>query len=632
MKYKLSKISITGKVTNETPFVVLKEIELCSGVHISNKIINNKECIDNLIYRINYYSDENIVESPFSEKSLRKISSFINPNVNWDRESLINAFYFLIENFYEENVMIPNREFRVGLQTPNRIENLNSRFLYKICKYKNLKTSLYTTIEEMRNSIYITFIEPKYGISLILENLENLNKEELSQFYMISSINSKSNENNLNSNNTRKNIKSRKLKSRKLKSKNFNNFKNFKNNIDYTYKSLESCFSLFSDIDEVLKRITPTNNSEAIALAAKIYRIDLTKSSNPMIEYLELNKEKSEYYPKDIKIIEMLRSDPLCISLDHTFNPYLPCNFYDNSILRRIAVREGYNLENLGFNNIYEVLQVLYFSNTFYQGKLDSNVNNETYFTLENIDLFHPSEIVSFGVKEEKTHVFSFEELYSMFNANNSFENPLTKEEFSEVSIKKLENICSYISENQTLFSIESRKKLIKSIKRIKIFNDESKKSIQDFIKMYESESIENKEEIEMILEILLKLSMFMRGWKGYPYPFPISEALVENQNLVDINVTKYIIKFEKIVKKSKFGKIISNLPLVNWRASDFYISSNESDGITIMDRINIVKANDSVYSCIRISSNFLSSTCHYYMGLLDLEEPFDILELATIG
>ena len=70
-------------------------------------------------------------------------------------------------------------------------------------------------------------------------------------------------------------------------------------------------------------------------------------------------------------------------------------------------------------------------------------------------------------------------------------------------------------------------------------------------------------------------------------------------------------------------------------KESNKFITSNDPDeGLTIKDRINIVRGGEegnTMNSCIRMSSNKFCSSAYYYMVLIGFRMPFSISEVSHI-
>lgn len=80
----------------------------------------------------------------------------------------------------------------------------------------------------------------------------------------------------------------------------------------------------------------------------------------------------------------------------------------------------------------------------------------------------------------------------------------------------------------------------------------------------------------------------------------------------------------------------VKNLPLIiyNYLNNRFTQSNSSDEGLTIYDRINIVKEGEdgSIQSCIRMTSNKFVSSAYYYMRLLSLYVPFHISDVSYIS
>jgi hypothetical protein len=61
-------------------------------------------------------------------------------------------------------------------------------------------------------------------------------------------------------------------------------------------------------------------------------------------------------------------------------------------------------------------------------------------------------------------------------------------------------------------------------------------------------------------------------------------------------------------------------------------VSHDENDGLTIGDRIDIIENNESVYSCIRVSSNWLISSSYFYLDQIGIPLAYDITKLRRIA
>ena len=104
---------------------------------------------------------------------------------------------------------------------------------------------------------------------------------------------------------------------------------------------------------------------------------------------------------------------------------------------------------------------------------------------------------------------------------------------------------------------------------------------------------------------------------------------------VVEVKSNASISQFEEECRQNpKIGKIIKNLPLVQYRGGKYVKSNSNHEGITIQDRIDIVKKGEttSISSCIRMSSNWFIASAHKYITILGLPAPFDIFKMRQIS
>lgn len=142
------------------------------------------------------------------------------------------------------------------------------------------------------------------------------------------------------------------------------------------------------------------------------------------------------------------------------------------------------------------------------------------------------------------------------------------------------------------------------------LFADNSQLKARELYLVYQSSSEKTKVGITGAVKKLFELSMYMRGWMGKG-DYPVEKAPVDNQVIVDLNVTAAILEFELACSElGEIGCVILDLPLLKYRAEDFHLISSVTNGRTIREKIDIVKAgdeHDNYDSCIRLSSNYLA-------------------------
>lgn len=199
---------------------------------------------------------------------------------------------------------------------------------------------------------------------------------------------------------------------------------------------------------------------------------------------------------------------------------------------------------------------------------------------------------------------YTFDEILSFFKNNKKF--TLTKKSGIEADLPRycvnsLKNIC--IKNNKIVLL-----NLINEIEKNRIILNIPEKDI---------------------LFSLLDLSFFMRG-RGVVenfYPLKTSECTFEDLET-----------HEKLLNEvmSGLNDCVYNLdlPLLLYdkKTEIFTPVSNNEQGLTIGERLRIVRERESVYSCVRISSNFILSSVYYYLKINGNSLDFDINKMDFIS
>lgn len=628
----LSRLAITGKLNESTPIIVLQEIADAHGIS----------------YNINYFSDESYirqtiqeihrhkvvtVQPPYTTEHYRYIARFINPKSSWHIQTLNIAFLF-IQRYMGEYYEIPLELDQLGPQTPEHPQSLNACILYKLCRYYQINTYPHMTLEDM--AIAIRLLSQPISI---LTDILNSHMETYSKSTLINML-----------------ISSNNCMDRKPLIEFFPHYtvpsdnpeevtsESLVDDSEFTHEDLDASFHNLREAVSRWNRIQPKTKAEAIVLAALNYKIDISGSQNPLLEYSLL--QNPPYIPADPSLrskIQILGRDAL--RLDHHFNPMLPPSCYIEDDLRAMAIREGYLPSDLSFSNPYELLSIAYVSNTFHAGPQDGMLNTETPFSLDLVHELDPHVIVCYGSKAATREMgliaFRYAELAEQFHHAKNFTNPMrttyphTGEIFEALAIRKLKFIVNTAPSGESQEAMLERQQLAQAILEVELFNDSNTQQYRAFYQVYLSADISTKEAIRDAIIALFELSMFMRGWDGHGN-YPIREAPVDNQEEVDIRVSQGISRFEeKCLHLNEIGNIILNLPLLQYRGGIFSASTDVSQGRTIEERIQIVRQGDNTSntnSCIRLSSNWLAASAYRYMQIIGLSPPFDIELLRNIS
>ena len=618
LEMELNRLKITGDINHNTPQIVI--FEICDSLGI--KFDRNNYLLqynNQLIRKIYKYCPKNIIKIVNNE-SLRILARYINCHYKkWDKKSLLEAYRFLhsFENNVDEYLKEKEKRFTFiyGLQTSDSIESLNACVLYRLCKYFSINTDFSNTTENMAYNLklYFHLSEPSLNNQvkhLIFEKL----KYSASENELVNTLN---------------------LYHKTIELPTINI--DIQNRESYSYEDYERTADIISRTEKKI----PETHLEAIVMGALYYKIDLTDCEDPIVEYNFLIK--NPYFPYDKNLTERLskHSDSLDNPyLNKIFNPNLPQNMYTNNDLISLCGEEGISVID---DSYYPALQIAYLSETFIHGKQRTD-NKETTF-LEQIKDLDYDQIVVYGVRSSNNlmRAYTYAELTDTFSSFKRFSDPITNEIYSEEAINKLLLLCQKEKrETESEDIYKERIDLGEEIERIKIYNNTKNETVKDFCNLYENLDEEGKRKCEDCLNKLLHCAMYMRNWDGkgdYPLTSESTNFGSEKQIVVDDRVTQSLIDFESALEEvqqyDNLGDYIHNLPLMQYHneSGTFVTSNDENEGLTIKDRIRIVRGgeNESFSSCIRLSSNKFCATSYYYMVLIGFRMPFTISEVSSI-
>lgn len=621
---ELSRLSITNHINENTPVCVLIEIADAHGIGYDQKNINIPNFHRNLLKSINKASVY-IVNSKYDSSELTYIARFINKHTKWPRGKLIQAYEYLIQFINNDNLMEKiSNDFTTGLQTPENVFSINACILYKICTINRLNVNNRTTIEQMSYSVKLLreddigsimrrakiFIENSNRINLI--NILMLSNHEIKDINIPASIDD---------------IKYNILPEGKI-----------------NHKIISVIHESLHDIKTLQNKINPTTDQGAIALAIIGFNIDISRTVDPINEYNILKIcQISNYKPSDPWMKYWFKRNPSMFDLSITFNPLFPKVFYNDKILKELARNEGYTDREITTEGSYELLQLANITETFYCGEYPNLKSNQTCIDLSDVSEVPYGELLCFGQFNYLLNPITIGELVDLFNANKNFTNPFSKDAiFTKTAINKLkliirDHIRPCRKKMLSSETIQIRQELLMAINDIENLIASGEMPAKQFLIIYQNSDIKTKQMIVKFLTQLLHMGMYMRGWLGSEN-YPVSKAIVPYniKGQVDINVSDSIREYEMtLTSLGKIGERINNLPLVIYRDKEYHASIEEKNGLTIGDRINIVKKGDTVSnvcSCIRLSSNWICASAHKYMTLIGLPPPFDIFNLSSIS
>jgi len=622
MSLHLSRLSVTGNVTLNTPKCVLLEIAQAHGIETKGDV-----SIISLLDAIKRKQYPTINTDKNTNKDWEIIARFVNASIIWNKISLVTAYEFLLKfTDTDDPLKFIDHQFDIGLQTPLKPYTLNACVLYKICNKYGITFSISTTIEEMGMAVKMLFCDCDTLIERLQQFLQSSYVKKTHIINMVLSIQNKEEQNfKITTLNKDKEINIDKLP----KVSNYN-------------KELYEIYNDLVKVELLQMRMVPTLDYGAIGLAAINYSLDISYSQCPLKEYKELHAcGINNYKPVDEWLRYWMKENPEIFDMRVTYNPKIPFEYYGRDRLIDIAKREGCTEYDITRTHLHELLQTVYVSNTFYNGPVPNLREKLSTVYLDNIKDIPPGEIICYGCKSDDImFLLSVDELIDTFNINKNFIDPFNiGRNFTERAIEKLINILrgsNYGCIQLSVSTITKRTILIDILLNLKLVTKTTDPKTKNFLNVYHNSLPETKKMINKALLDLLNFGMYMRGWSGLNDTYELNGYTTLTEDIIFLNVTNSINEYEQTCKSlGKIGEHINNLPLVKYCDNNYISSTDTREGLTIVDRINIVKGGDTsknINSCIRLSSNWIVSSAYKYMTLLGNKLSFDIYKLRYIS
>jgi len=576
-------MNLKRKITlnDTTPLeVIINCFKCCNYLITEENIITKKQ------KRIEYYNSFNNFfeqKETYNDKDLEQIASFTSYlDVKWTKETLLKSFDHILK--FETNIEdYLTVDFKSGPKDNENIYNYDSIMIYQLCCHCNINTTFDSTLEQMVSDIeeYLN-VSKKEIFKDISRKLCNYSKTEL--------------------------IKLNKT------------IEELKNNKDYeTYYDI-------SDIN-LLKR-TLLTNEESIIYCVKYYWIDVSESECPYDEMIELHYCKNTdetYKPIDENFSINYTKNKYYYQLDYFYRSEFK-DFYSSKCISNLLKHESIDLNDpeLFFQYLDDIIK----SNNFYCGIFPHSSNESTFIYKEDIE---DNTLISYGTYNDNIVVTPNELSEFFLNHNEFMEIKECKSVLDKRLIDKLIKICKQNPlDNQYI-------KLLNTIQTINRNKNIINETIQNLISVYK---IENQK-IDQFLTNLFELSMYMRGWKvNNNYQLPLNKNICNENSFhtekIEMNIHDSMTSLFKFIDELEphIKNVIKELPLIKLNENDktFYRNTNIDEGLTLIERLNIIVKNDNVYSCIRMSSNYIASTYYYYdVIILKNTQKFSIDEMDFI-
>lgn len=349
----------------------------------------------------------------------------------------------------------------------------------------------------------------------------------------------------------------------------------------------------------------PSTNAEAIAISAIVYNEDITYSSNAIIDFY-CYRMNLKY--NDTRMLDIYNNNRDILNLKKTFNPIFPLSYYKREILISLSNKFGFvrSLSNL---DMYINLQFNHTTNNFYYGWQENLKRDTTAIEFEEVS--GRKDIICYGNFFDGFLPYTYTGLSHMYSTLNGIFNPDdTSEELPPRIVTTLLNIAN-----------KNFPALATVIKRIKMLDSKIDDNLKSVLRWYLSISKEEQNHVYEVLDKILKLGMYMRGWKGENDIYPLKDRPYDHN--VDVYTTQ---AFFPLIDEYKnvIGRKILNLPPYRFSFNTWKRSRDKKDGLTIHERLIKVKNNPDIYACIRMSSNWLIWSAYKYMVLFGYSEPFN--------
>jgi hypothetical protein len=619
-EYVLNRIKITGKLNERTPGCVVKEIIRAHNICIVKDITNIEELLKD-IKVIESYRCLTIRE-PLTTRDLRILATYINIDYNsWTKSALLSAYKHMHDFDYGKDLSTINLYYEQ--KTYDSIESFNACMLYKLCLKNNIETNWNMKPENM------CFLLKQYRLSLsnlreqLTTCIENMNKSSI-----INLLN-----NVMELNKDKENINTIITSPKKTPIEN----EKIPPILNIDSSELQKSLNKHKNSAYILTQINPKTHYDAIVLAALLYNLNLTESSNPLSEYMKIKEVKdiSFYKPVDLAFRKRYIVNPDWYNLSLHWEPMLSF-IYEDSSLKKLCSYEGFTQEDFRAYGFDALLQISRISFNVFLGKNVYGTEEYSAINLEELKELHNYECITMGNVETKDlTTYTFDEIATHFRINKIFTNPMKQNEILEPRIiRKISLYANKLNHSSILEAIEI-------VEKWKSFSTEHTDKLRSIFK--------HSYQIVDIFYKIIDTGMYMRGWKITNDKYPLNETFTvpkgdikpeDIAHKIETNVFDSINEiFDRLEKyKDEEKKVLNELPLmkmtINGGNISYIVSPDPDDGSSIFERLRIVLNGDkhkNMKSCIRLTSNILLVSAHYYLCSLGLPEPFNIRELDHI-
>ena len=587
MNFSLNRYSNLGNIDYSTPLCVIEEIMKCLGQEVTAEDIKvQREVILSYIQTQDKFIT---IKEHYPEEELSDISVFVSQKeTSWDTQNLIKAFNHIVN--YKNNIP---ENFTYGSKTNNNPLSYDICMLYSYCVENGIRTNCTDTFNELAAYVRLSFAKRHVLLDTLVVKLS-----QLDNFGLI-------------------NV----LKESKYGEK-----------TEFVFSdNSRDCIEKLRNINKPLSKAVLTHE-EAIVYAAKIYNIDISCSSSPAREILEMAKSDNFKPVTDDKFRENYVLNSGYYDMTKFWKSRLS-SLYSEKMLMTLLSSECVNHRDI--SEPRQFLHEITLTKNIYPGIIPGVDYLDTYIYKTPFSELNPKHIISYGVLKTKDIIaLTPEEITKFLITHKEFKDFRSEGEIlNERNLKKIILICKSFPHEEKFLT------LLNTIRDTKTFTTVMNSKMKEFISYVNNCEQGTKHQINTLLDNMFELGMVMRGWNKET-EHPLSESACTDFSLkydeietrVGESMQTVIDNINSMTDTTKM--IIKSLPLIKLSEKDksYYRNTNSDEGLTFYDRLMLISTNpDSIYSCLRLSSNYVIATSQYYNALINGKQYIDVTKLDFI-
>lgn len=323
------------------------------------------------------------------------------------------------------------------------------------------------------------------------------------------------------------------------------------------------------------------------------------------------------------------------LSIEYTFSPRLQERVYTPGHLSWLAQQWGLSETQIAEEgSVYAALRFAYLTNNFHPGARPGVENTHTPVYLTPLTEIPPELWLCFGYHDNIDNHYqatTYAELTETFLQRKALVNPCANYELLTSSqLRWLRKITETHYAFDTPEVGMAKRDLLRALQSLETQQQAEVTELSRFLHHYRELPATEQEALRGTFQRLWELALAMRGWLHDAAPWPLEHAPVEDQVAVDLRVTEKWARFEEADLQT--GRRVSGLPLYRYTKDHYERGRSSKDGLTITQRLHIIRRNTTIEACIRMSSNWLAASANYYWEQVTGKPFCDITRLASIA